>query len=737
MDPDGVLKVNRTGSVLPHGALPRSQPHCVSWFEDSTPLQALPPPLLAPGPSLAEEFSDPAVMGHLGGSGRCSASPVSVRKMLLSLIESSGGTRYQPLSQHSPPPHRGTPPSRDGSPSSSVTSEDEPGACFSTDSEDGGYNEPTGDGALKRHDTSQLDADADQGLSLPRINQFISRKKRLSRPARTLSQPTPAKHIARRRERTAQTGKSPLPDLQPHPLQSSEKPRCVSLSANLNRLLGVGLHLPFRGPGAVVQGQEEGHKPRSQSDTHVLPGPRNVSENLHTPDSILRASSDLEKENAHFLVADMVLEAVEGAKWAVLGERSAGVSPWCADCIQETQNQTKNCRSLYIKHSASVASSDSGYVEWCTSQSSSTCPPSPSLTQEQPPPSEADKHETAADSESSSVLSSSQFPTILCSAEVLALQLVSVFKKQWFAKEDVSLTSLHSALQEFLPGNDSMETEDILTLAREIKQKSRMRGTLTWAPPRFQIIFCTHPTQKRSVVVASQNYLCAGCGTQVEAKYLKKLRYCEYLGRYFCDCCHSDAESVIPGHVLEKWDFGRYPVCNFSSRLLESVWHQPLFSLAWVGKNLGSRARELARFMELQEQLLAIKKLLTVCRLSDRVLLELEQLPGHLTQEPLLLSMDDLQRIKRGQLVSQARALLRTAIAHVGNCQICLARGFICEFCKKKDVLFPFQTATCKRCRDCKSCFHIECFRDEECPKCRRIQTRRTRTDSELNSTPQ
>ncbi len=30
--------------------------------------------------------------------------------------------------------------------------------------------------------------------------------------------------------------------------------------------------------------------------------------------------------------------------------------------------------------------------------------------------------------------------------------------------------------------------------------------------------------------------------------------------------------------------------------------------------------------------------------------------------------------------------------------QLCLARGFICEFCREKDIIFPFQTEICRRC---------------------------------------
>ena len=69
------------------------------------------------------------------------------------------------------------------------------------------------------------------------------------------------------------------------------------------------------------------------------------------------------QENSHFVVVDMMLEALEAAKWAVLGQRGSGASQKCADCIWETsQTKTKNCTPRPIQHSGSIASSDSGYV---------------------------------------------------------------------------------------------------------------------------------------------------------------------------------------------------------------------------------------------------------------------------------------------------------------------------------------------------------------------------------------
>lgn len=117
-----------------------------------------------------------------------------------------------------------------------------------------------------------------------------------------------------------------------------------------------------------------------------------------------------------------------------------------------------------------------------------------------------------------------------------------------------------------------------------------------------------------------------------------------------------------------------------------------------------------------------------------RVLKEFEQLPGHLTQVPHLLSMDDLLRVKQGHLVPLARAVLRSATAHVTSCELCLAKGFICEFCKQKEVIFPFQSGTCTRCKECKTCFHKDCFQDEECPKCIRMKLRRQLLDDNPSS---
>ncbi|XP_043987270.1 protein associated with UVRAG as autophagy enhancer isoform X3 [Gambusia affinis] len=440
---------------------------------------------------------------------------------------------------------------------------------------------------------------------------------------------------------------------------------------------------------------------------------RSCSELLDLPPDIFKTSCELEKENAHFVVVDMMLEVLEGVKWTLSFD-----SVMYKHCVVCTKRQpSSEGRSSICKRRLLRDDTRPQRTDWAADT------PEPQTSH--------NEHQT----KSRSILSTDSgfedcgvgtMPPDLIrnSAECLAQQLVLEFKRKWLPSHvhRRGRQSLRSSLQE-LPGTGGVEVKTG-SLTEEIRLRTRMRGSLNWAPPSFQIIFSVQPQHRRSEVVALQHYLCAGCGTEVEPRYIKKLRHCEYLGRYFCDCCHSGSEAIIPGRVLSNWDFSRYSVSDFSKQLLDSVWSQPLFDLGSVGKALWSKVKDLDRFRELREQLTGIRKLLKACRLSERVLAEFEPLPAHLLDEPLLFSMEDLYRVKKGQLVAQARALLNSALEHVDNCELCRGRGFICEFCRAKDIIFPFQKDKCQRCPVCKACFHKDCFLGKRCPKCTRIQSR-------------
>ncbi|XP_033934605.1 protein associated with UVRAG as autophagy enhancer [Pseudochaenichthys georgianus] len=402
---------------------------------------------------------------------------------------------------------------------------------------------------------------------------------------------------------------------------------------------------------------------------------------------IFRSCCDLDKENAHFVVVDLMLEVLEGVKWTM-------------DTQQHTHPHTQHTHSNTVPHAHVTHTS---YRKTHSAHTHTQDEVETGSEEVQHPPKTFYILSTDSGFEDGGVDTMQR--DSLRNAVALAEQLVLEFRRHFPSQE--------------LPGLCELPLTSS-ALGEEIRER---RGDLIWRPPAYKIIITVQPTLRRGEVVALQHFLCAGCGTELEHRYIKKLRYCDYLGRYFCECCHGGSEAVIPGRVLTCWDFNRYPVSDFSKQLLDSLWFQPLFHL----QTLNSRVKELERFREVQDQLMDIQKLLNTCRFSSQV--TFDQLPAHLMQRCPIFSLDDLQRLKKGQLGSLAKTLLHTALKHVESCELCLARGFICEFCREKDVIFPFQRETCRRCAVCRACFHKHCFVEKRCPKCERIKSRRKHPD--------
>ncbi|XP_031471501.1 protein associated with UVRAG as autophagy enhancer [Phasianus colchicus] len=449
---------------------------------------------------------------------------------------------------------------------------------------------------------------------------------------------------------------------------------------------------------------------------------------------------DVEKENAHFLVADMIIASLEKMKCNILSQQAES---WGMDETSGSDGSyhTDSELSSYPgekKSDSSVASADSGY-EGCALLMGSSSVHLPLHREATGFPCHSDSEDEYViieleHLENLPVTSNKRwsFEPGSNSAEATAQELCRAFRKHWLQTESAVQLSgcLNSSKQRAVKEEIPRELESSLNLAEEIKLLSKLRGSSGWSPPRSQIIFSIHPSVKRDAVVAAQNFTCVGCGTPIESKYIRRLRYCDYLGKYFCDCCHSYAQSVIPARILMKWDFKKYYVCNFSKHLLDSIWQQPIFNVSSINKALYTKSKEMDRVREAQEQLFHLKKLLKTCRFGESVLKEFERVPSHLTEELHLFSLDDLVKIKRGQLLLLLKEILKSSTSHVDGCELCQAKGFICEFCQSADLLFAHQISKCKRCTECKACFHKACFKAGGCPKCLRIAARRTLSET-------
>ncbi|XP_043985172.1 run domain Beclin-1-interacting and cysteine-rich domain-containing protein isoform X3 [Gambusia affinis] len=479
--------------------------------------------------------------------------------------------------------------------------------------------------------------------------------------------------------------------------------------------------------------------------------------------------ADLEKENAHFSISESLIAAIELMKYNMLRQEEEGEEEGDSDSEIQQLKQKIRLRRQQIRRSrlppyttsqhhfhstdsgGSRRSSQDSYqglsdsgsaeeVEECELQDG--CEGQSLLAVSQSGLSlslaslfsDADIKRSVSSSGRSFLSSESISPSFLQSnsAESVAMGLLRQFEGMQLpaASELDWLVPEHDAPQKLLPIPDSLPiSPDDGEHADIYKLRIRVRGNLEWAPPRPQIIFNIHPAPKRKIIVAKQNYRCAGCGTRIDPDYIKRLRYCEYLGRYFCQCCHENAQAVVPGRVLRKWDFSKYYVSNFARDLLCKISGDPLFNPSDINNGLYKKIKSLESVRVLRMQLFHMKNLFKTCRFARGVLDQFDGVPGHLTEDLHLFSLDDLTAVRNGELAPRLKELLKLGTMHVAGCVLCQAKGFVCEFCNNdKDIIFPFQLSKCQRCEECHACYHQSCFRTgKDCPRCRRLAERRER----------
>ncbi|XP_005873207.1 PREDICTED: run domain Beclin-1 interacting and cysteine-rich containing protein isoform X10 [Myotis brandtii] len=454
--------------------------------------------------------------------------------------------------------------------------------------------------------------------------------------------------------------------------------------------------------------------------------------------------ADLEKENAHFSISESLIAAIELMKCNMMSQCLEEEEEEGEDSDREIQElkqkirlrrqqiRTKNLLPGYqeTEHgSFRVTSSSSQF----SSRDSTQFSDSGSADEvDEFEIQDADIRRSTASNSKPLISSSQTFSHCFLhstSAEAVAMGLLKQFEGMQLpaASELEWLVPEHDAPQKLLPIPDSLPiSPDDGQHADIYKLRIRVRGNLEWAPPRPQIIFNVHPAPTRKIAVAKQNYRCAGCGIRTDPDYIKRLRYCEYLGKYFCQCCHENAQMVIPSRVLRKWDFSKYYVSNFSKDLLIKIWNDPLFNVQDINSALYRKVKLLNQVRLLRIQLYHMKNMFKTCRLAKDLLDSFDTVPGHLTEDLHLYSLNDLTATRKGELGPRLAELTRAGAAHVERCMLCQAKGFICEFCQNEDdIIFPFELHKCRTCEECKACYHKACFKCGSCPRCERLQARR------------
>uniref|UniRef100_A0A8C6JA94 Uncharacterized protein n=1 Tax=Melopsittacus undulatus TaxID=13146 RepID=A0A8C6JA94_MELUD len=451
--------------------------------------------------------------------------------------------------------------------------------------------------------------------------------------------------------------------------------------------------------------------------------------------------ADLEKENAHFSISESLIAAIELMKCNMMSrqleeEEEEDSDKEIQELKQKIRIRRQQIRTRHLYPTCQGMGSDSLVV---TDSGSRFSPHGSMRLSDSGSTEDVEEYEIQdadikrnPDSSRKSFLSSESISHSFLnsnSAEAVAMGLLKQFEGMQLpaASELEWLVPEHDAPQKLLPIPDSLPiSPDDGEHADIYKLRIRVRGNLEWAPPRPQIIFNVHPAPTRKVAVAKQNYRCAGCGIRTDPDYIKRLRYCEYLGKYFCQCCHENAQMVIPSRILRKWDFSKYYVSNFSKDLLSKIWSDPLFNVQDINPALYRKVKSLNQMWLLRIQLFHMKNMFKTCRLAKDLLDSFDMVPGHLTEDLHLYSLSDLSATKKGELMPRLTELLKAGSLHVEKCMLCQAKGFICEFCQNEtDIIFPFELNKCSTCEECKACYHKSCFKSTHCPRCERLQARR------------
>lgn len=100
-------------------------------------------------------------------------------------------------------------------------------------------------------------------------------------------------------------------------------------------------------------------------------------------------------------------------------------------------------------------------------------------------------------------------------------------------------------------------------------------------------------------------------------------------------------------------------------------------------------------------------------------------------------SIETLFKIKKGNYYGQLKLIAIRILEHIKTCEICSQQGYICGFCNKTDLLYPFEYEKVEKCPNCLACYHKSCFKKpEECPRCKRKKNRQQNSASSSLASP-
>ena len=234
--------------------------------------------------------------------------------------------------------------------------------------------------------------------------------------------------------------------------------------------------------------------------------------------------------------------------------------------------------------------------------------------------------------------------------------------------------------------------------------------------------------------LSAQGYKCSDCNCQIGIDSMfAEARICDYRGLYGCPDCNRLEQSMIPARVIHNWDFRLRPVSRQANQVLKVMFTRPVINLAKENALLFKHVEEMGEIRQSRVELRSMHKFLVRCRIANASEELMTPLPNrqHLCETTHMYSLNDLYDIKQGQLLPELQKAHDRWEQHIRQeCELCQAKGFICEICKDRSIIYPFDQGITE-CAECKAVFHASCLEAaDRCPKCVRIEMYRSRANS-------
>ncbi|XP_031369597.1 differentially expressed in FDCP 8 homolog isoform X2 [Apis dorsata] len=239
--------------------------------------------------------------------------------------------------------------------------------------------------------------------------------------------------------------------------------------------------------------------------------------------------------------------------------------------------------------------------------------------------------------------------------------------------------------------------------------------------------------------LSNQGYRCAECKARITFKSTWiEPRLCDYTGLYYCQRCHWNTAMVIPARVIRNWDMESRPVSRVAAQLLTLLEERSVLLLEDLNPKLFTLVPDLSVVKRMREEMQMMKRYLVLCPEANNQGLPWKiGIRTHMIENSGNYSIKDLIDLNNGILLEEIRAAYDTMHTHITEqCELCKARGHLCELCGNDEVIYPWDASSIS-CHQCTAVHHRACWSKQNhcCPRCTRLQKRRALQEQQTSDT--